>query len=173
MGEVMRRGEDRLRHLVNVPAMISSYQTHMRGVDLLDQRVGYYMPLLRSRKWWRREFFYLLQVSVHNAYILAKAANPVEVHRMYPRLRDFIEGLASELIGNTRVKRDAPIVGQPQNVGLHTIAKMYERKKVCKECCINFPDISSDRKTTLFGCRQCNMPVHRKCEIVHIQRMCQ
>jgi hypothetical protein len=129
MGQVNRRGEDRLRHPVDVPTIVPDYQQNMRGVDLCDQRVGYYLPTLKSVKWWRRLFFYLLQVSVHNAYILAKSAHQREVTTAYPRFRDFLEAVAHGLISNTRVGRAAPIVGNPQNMGLHRVYKMYDTGK--------------------------------------------
>ena len=48
MGEVQRRGDDRQQHPVVVPAIVPDYQCNMRGVDLCDQKVGYYMPIIKG-----------------------------------------------------------------------------------------------------------------------------
>jgi hypothetical protein len=45
-----RRGED-IQREVRVPACVSDYQKHMKGVDLLDQMVSYYQFKHRSKKW--------------------------------------------------------------------------------------------------------------------------
>ncbi len=44
----------------------------MLGVDKLDQLVSYYSFLHRSVKWWRKVFFWLLEVAVVNSYIIYK-----------------------------------------------------------------------------------------------------
>ena len=54
IAQVLRRNDGRERAPVEVPSMIADYQQHMRGVDLCDQQVGNYLPVLKSFKWWRR-----------------------------------------------------------------------------------------------------------------------
>ena len=45
----------------------------MLGVDRLDQRMSYYQFCRKSVRWWRKVFFWLLEVAVVNAYILYSA----------------------------------------------------------------------------------------------------
>ena len=40
------------------------------GVDRLDQRMSYYQFMRKSVKWWRKVFFWLMEVAVVNSYIL-------------------------------------------------------------------------------------------------------
>ena len=42
------------------------------GVDKLDQLCTYYSFLHKSVKWWRKVFFWLLEVAVVNSYIISK-----------------------------------------------------------------------------------------------------
>jgi hypothetical protein len=42
----------------------------MRGVDIFDQNSNYYIPRLRSRKWYVRVFFHLIEVAINNSFIL-------------------------------------------------------------------------------------------------------
>ena len=56
--------------VVQKPKVIEDYNTHMGGVDKCDQLVLYYGYAHRSRKWWKKVFFHLLDVSIVNANIL-------------------------------------------------------------------------------------------------------
>ena len=42
----------------------------MLGVDRLDQRISYYQFIRKSVRWWRKVFFWIVEVMVVNAYIL-------------------------------------------------------------------------------------------------------
>ena len=51
------------------PRCLPDYQKYMRGVDRGDQLMSYYNVGRRSRKWWKRIFYYLIEVSFLNAYM--------------------------------------------------------------------------------------------------------
>ena len=141
----------------------------MKGVDLMDQMVGYYMPDHRSRKWWRRIFHYLLVVAAHNAYIIAKDSNPEVAKREWPNLQDFVEDLAEGLIGDFTPSRAAPNQIVPRNAGLHTIVNLHGQKcKSCQECRI-LATAGQCVPATPMGYVQCNIPVCQKCFGRHIQ----
>ena len=44
------------------------YNKYMGGVDRADQFLSYYIH--RTVKWWRRAFFFLLDMAVVNSYVL-------------------------------------------------------------------------------------------------------
>jgi len=52
--------------------LISEYNKHMGGVDLLDSHIGRYKIRSRSRKWYIRLFYHLIDVSVVNSWLLIK-----------------------------------------------------------------------------------------------------
>ena len=52
------------------PAAVHDYNQHMRGVDRMDQMVAYYSFGRKSIKWWRKVFFWMVEVMVNNAHIL-------------------------------------------------------------------------------------------------------
>ena len=117
---------------VRVPKMLEDYQKHMKGVDLLDLMLGYfYMINQRSRKWWRRIFFYLMMATAHNAYVSAKDSSEEFVRLEWPRFQDFLEELAEDLIG------DAPNLNIPRQAMRHNIQRMYEKAKVCGELVVS------------------------------------
>ena len=80
VGVVNRRLGLNVQRLVEVPKMLDDYQKNMKGVDIFNQMTGYYLLNHRSKKWWRRIFFYLMEMSVYNAYVIARNSNPDKVN---------------------------------------------------------------------------------------------
>ena len=157
-GHVRRKANDGTHRDIVAPQMIVDYQENMRGVDVCDQLVGYYMLSHRSKKWWRRIFFYMLSVSVVNAYIIAKDQNEEATKSRWPNLQDFIEDIAEELIGDTPSPRAPPLV-TPSNrpSAIHEIRKLYPNKRTCIECKLRR---NGRPGVTKYGCVQCQKPVH-------------
>jgi len=54
------------------PKVVGTYNKHMGGVDLLDSLIGLDQCRTRSRKWYRRIFFRLCDLTVVNAWLLYK-----------------------------------------------------------------------------------------------------
>jgi hypothetical protein len=131
---------------------------------------SYHIISHRSKKWWRRLYFYLQMVAVHNAYIVAKDSNPEEAYKQWPQFQDFVEDLAIDLIGSTRTSRAPPTAPMPERgAALHEVVKMYDKKKTCRECSLKAGP-KERRGVTEYGCRQCKEPVHRDCVAHHIKR---
>jgi len=55
---------------VSKPTCNVEYNKHMSGVDGLHQMISYYPFNRKSQKWTTKVFFYLMEISVHNAYVL-------------------------------------------------------------------------------------------------------
>ena len=49
------------------PVVIDDYNQHMLGVNKLDQFASYYSFLHKSVKWWRKVFFWMLEVAAKTA----------------------------------------------------------------------------------------------------------
>ena len=64
--------------VVNKPLAIMDYNKYMGGVDHFDQMVKYYQFITKSQKWTRKVIFYLLQMAMHNAFVLYKKFSQVE-----------------------------------------------------------------------------------------------
>ena len=71
-GTVLRRTQDGSRIPVPCPQSIISYNAYMGGVDRGDQLRGYYCCKIRSRKFYKYIFYFLLDVAITNSYILVK-----------------------------------------------------------------------------------------------------
>ncbi|KAK3107746.1 hypothetical protein FSP39_021329 [Pinctada imbricata] len=108
--------------------------------------------------------------SAYKAYVIAKDMHPDIAREKWPYFQDFIENLSTELIGNFRAKREAPIAESSGRITLHDFKHLFEKNKVCRECSLSLA--SGQRKgVTKFGCVQCNVPVHLECTSKHIMRM--
>ena len=168
-GTVLRR-RDRVRTQVPVPKMVQDYQRHMRGVDLLDQAISYHTINHRSKKWWRRLFFYGMMVSAHNAYVVAKDQGHTYHSRQWPTFLDFLEDLSNDLIGDTRADRAPQLPRAPERrLQVHTLERMFDKRRACREC--SFSRQPNERvQATNFGCSSCQVPIHQKCLGAHINR---
>jgi hypothetical protein len=71
--EVLRFSKSQKKSVnVPCPSAVTIYNKHMGGVDLLDANIGRYKIRMRSRKWYIRLFYHLLDTCVVNAWILQK-----------------------------------------------------------------------------------------------------
>lgn len=57
---------------VECPKIIKQYNKHMGGVDLLDGLIGRHKITMRSRKWYFRLFYHLIDLITVNAWLLYK-----------------------------------------------------------------------------------------------------
>ena len=66
------RKQDGSRVPVSCPQAIISYNEFMGGVDRGDQLRGYYSCRTKSRKFYKYIFYFLLDVTITNAFVLYK-----------------------------------------------------------------------------------------------------
>ena len=140
---VKRKGKRGERDGIDVPSppCISDYNSFMGGVDFADRIVKYYNCARRSRRWNRRVIFHLLELSIHNTYVIDSFFND---HRSATNVlmlkhQSFREELADQLVGGFRNGRKR--VGRPsdmyatearlQNARLH-----HPSSDVSKDCIV-------------------------------------
>lgn len=71
MTEVRRYNKtDKKYQLVPCPKAVTTYNRHMGRVDLLDALLGYYRIQIRSKKFYHRIFFHLIDMTIVNAWLL-------------------------------------------------------------------------------------------------------
>jgi hypothetical protein len=79
--EVPRRN-GATRDFIPTSLMLREYTTYMRGVDVTDQLRASYSSQTRSHKWWHRIFWFLIDMTLVNMYIMylsraAERPNPI------------------------------------------------------------------------------------------------
>lgn len=52
------------------PNLVKEYNRHMGGVDLLDGLIGRYKIRMRTKKWYLRLFYHLMDVTIINCWLL-------------------------------------------------------------------------------------------------------
>ncbi|KAK2176472.1 hypothetical protein NP493_662g01133 [Ridgeia piscesae] len=100
-GTVLRRREQ-VHAQVPVPKVLEDYQQHMRGVDLMDRVISYHTLNHHSKKWWPRVF--LRHDGVCSQRVCC-GEGPAYHQHQWPTFFDFLEDLASDLVGDTRTDR--------------------------------------------------------------------
>lgn len=109
--EYVSRFDRKLKEKVRIkcPAIIKQYNRHMGGVDLLDSLIGRYKISMRSRKWYMRLFYHLIDVTIINAWLLYKKSCNSNM-----KLVDFRLDIAQTLCisGTNSTKRGRPSLSQ-------------------------------------------------------------
>lgn len=160
------RGEKK-HVIIKQPILISDYNKHMGGVDLLDNFVAMYRVKVRGKKWWFPIFTNFIDVAKANAWRLYRDIMDSKIS-----LLDFQRSIAVSLMKTPEeMQTDINLptvshVGRPSSVQKailnvtrrdhldHIIIKNDENKrKRCKHC----------KSQTVTKCDKCNIPLHAKC----------
>jgi hypothetical protein len=72
---------------------VAEYNTHMHGVDTADQYLAYYPFICKTVKWPKKVFFYLLQRTLFNSYVVFTKSNPNSHKSFLDYLVDVSENL--------------------------------------------------------------------------------
>lgn len=83
--------------MVPCPNVVIEYNKHMGGVDLMDSLLGRYKIVMRSRKWYMRIFYHLLDLSIINAWLLYLRVNKDNKEKSKMKLLEFRLDLAETL----------------------------------------------------------------------------
>ena len=79
---------------IECPNIISEYNRHMGGVDLMDSLIGRYSIKIRSKKWYIRLFYHLLDQMLVNAWLLYRRVAKQRGETTYMRLSEFRADIA-------------------------------------------------------------------------------
>lgn len=87
------------------PKAVEIYNQYM-GVDLLDAMLGFYRITIRSKKWYHRLFFHMLDMTIVNSYLLWRRRNKQIAEKkqeepIYMPLLDFKIYIAEVLMRET------------------------------------------------------------------------
>lgn len=100
---VLRQQSKGNREEVQCPHAVRSYNMHMGGVDKGDQKRGYYRCRVKSRKFYKYVFYFLLDVAITNSYILYQGwSGSTKISIKKYRIK-----LAKEIIGSYCSRRRA------------------------------------------------------------------
>lgn len=121
IGVVHRKDHFGNKHLIKCPNSIVDYNKYMGGVDHFDQFHSFYNISWKSRRWWMKIFYYLLDASIVNSYILYKVTSDLHDPKSSKLTHlQFRSALANQLIADYTSRKQP---GVRPNI----------RKKLCKD----------------------------------------
>ena len=169
-----RHGE---KETVPCPEAIASYNKCMGGVDKFDQYLSLYGIGWKSRRWWLRIFYYFVDCSIINAFIVYEENCKLQKKKYWMNHLEFRSQLAFELIGNYvsrkksgyspgnshARKRKAPIdrttvvnTVRFTEVGSH-LPEVGTRRR-CAHC-----STKTIQKRSTLCCKTCNVALCKEC----------
>ncbi|XP_060085362.1 piggyBac transposable element-derived protein 4-like [Ylistrum balloti] len=138
-GQVKRRQKDGTQRQVPSPGVVEKYNIKMNGVDRSDQTRTAYPTYRMCKRWWTYIFFFLLDLSISNAFILMKESPN---HRLMTKtgkdkdrsLLSFRMNLSKQLLGTYRATRKRRRVSNVDPFGGGHWPKESEKKGRCRRC---------------------------------------
>ncbi len=156
-GKVRRWCKGGTLYEYDAPPPLILYSRYMRGVDRADQYLEYFRPKGKSQRWWMVLALHLINIAVHNAYVLYRNnSNNLPISN-----RDFRLSLATELVDGYRGHK---IVGRPKKRkrAAKESSQHYPCKRWSRQCCRNCGSKTREARSgcvTIYGCEQCNIPL--------------
>lgn len=150
---------------IEKPVVVNEYNHSMNGVDTADQNSVYYRFIRKTRKWWRKLFFWLLEVTVVNSYLLYKVhaarlnIRPI-THLQFRR--SLVESLASRHIqaaparplpGRPRKRQRSSSSQDPERLNGHL--HLLDKREHSLECVV-CSDRNKKRHRSNFFCKTCS-----------------
>ena len=139
--------------------VIDNYNQSMIGVDLADQYTTYYSFVRKSKKWWKKVCFWLLEVATVNSYILYKSSDSAYTHVQFRRaviesmaqifLQDFPERMRGRPFIRHQTDNSAVVDPERLNRKPHFLGKREQRQ--CVVC-----STQQKRKRSTYYCKTCH-----------------
>lgn len=100
---------------IECPHVIKEYNKHMGGVDLMDSLIGRYKIQMRTKKWYFRLFYHLLDMALVNSWLLYKKVSAIKRHKNILRLAEFRAEVAYCLCNSSTSGECVSRRGRPSN----------------------------------------------------------
>ena len=153
--QVQRRQKDGTQRLIASPSVVQNYNVKMNGVDKSDQTRTEYPTFRMCKRWWTYVFYFLLDLSIANAFVLMKESpNHVLITKTgRNKTRDMLSfrmNLAKQLTGNFRISRKRKRWSNVDPLDVEHWPIESDKRGRCKHCYSN--KIRKDVKIKCCGC---------------------
>ena len=146
------------RETVSKPAVVNAYNHNMNGVNVADQFTVFYSFVRRTRKWWRKLFFYLLEVTVVNSFLLYRqTVHQPKNHLAYRRM--IVEQAATIFIQQAPPR---PGPGAPRRQPTNSVPQRLDKKQHFigkslkdRDCVVCSCREKNKRHRTIYYCNTC------------------
>lgn len=161
-----RYSQKEKKHItVTRPAIVTEYNKFMGGTDRMDQNLSQYRINIRNRKWYWCLFSWLIDVSVHNAWILCRSRNITQLQFRRQIAQFYLTHYKTERKTNrTQSQKSKLVYNELQYDGFdHFVQKVPDGKR---RRCAGVDCSSSGRtmcsKCDVGLCVDCFIKFHRK-----------
>jgi len=130
------------------------YKTYSRAVDRVNQSSSFHTYKNRNKKWWKRVFYFLIDVSITNSFILMELNKKRKLDMIEFRKKliyQLLEGMEIEELDKNKIINQTVIPWKYISL-LHDISHLDHRKR-CKKC----------KKNTAYYCQRCSIHLHPEC----------
>lgn len=171
--------------IVSIPSSIADYNLFMRGVDLFDQKASYYSIQIRSKRWYLKILFHLIDIALINAHIIYTETYRRSNEKALDQI-EFRKEVVRDLVSRLRLKLNIPFTEKkapkkrrsgevfPQlgddECQLDLIPKIDGRKSTVKDCAIHRTQNQGQgsRQQTSYWCKSCEVAICPiKCYDIH------
>ena len=114
------------------PEVVLNYTKSMGGVDRADQYASTYCFMRKSLKWWRKLFFWGMQICFINAYIIYKIKVTKMNKKSLSHLK-FVKTLVDQLVGDFRQNRNRSSTSSTE---VRLDGKLHVLRKGTKRDCV-------------------------------------
>ena len=155
---VRRKEKDGSQTTLSCPTAITAYNTHMAGVDRVDQLRRYYTLRLKCMKNYKYMFTFILDTAITNAYILyskhSSAPKPVKQKEFRLILA---ESLIGDYCGRQRIGRPRSLT-RPQPQPITDKPSHFPRKCEQKRRCVYCQQCRDPpcRRESRWFCKDCD-----------------
>ena len=132
--EIKRKNKDGTIPMICGPKAVKDYNAFLGGVDKADMLCSLYGTSRKSKKWWLRIFFGLVDRTICNAYVVCKKMSNENIN-----LLDFRRSVAQSMV----------IKGKPPNLGRPMTPSPSNRLTTNKRRKSNYSVAPSIRKENL------------------------
>lgn len=164
--QVNRKEKDGAITKVNCPAALQEYNKNMNFVDKFDQLKGQYEVDRKSRKWWHRIFFHLLDCSVVNAFIIFREHAGSEKMTLKDFRRSLVRQMTAEALLDPTDKRKSSVGAGAElkkfkpfvDFAMRTTASNHQPTRCSPRRCANC-STKAHPSRTIWMCQTCNVPL--------------
>ena len=136
---------------VACPEVVPTYMKYMRGVDVWAQRQSYHAIGRRSRKWFYCLLWYLVDMAIHNAYILYQQKHQKQNYDEKAFRKELMQLLTAGFEGR---KKNAATLKR-----LHDCLHVLEKRQQRGDCVQCRPRLQQGRhgRRSFHACADCNV----------------
>ena len=111
---------------IPIPTIVDDYNHNMGGVDVADQLRSYYSTQLAVSRTWMPLFFWILDTSIINSYIIGKKLGINQNHKSF-RL-ELIQELIKDSLNNNNTKRTTRSDSDSQSARMEEVLDKSAKK---------------------------------------------